>query len=267
MLIDTHCHLNLLTQKEFDAPLPVNFKETLVPIITQAAECDVHTIINVGTNVVESDNCIKIAQAFEHCFASVGIHPTDTNAMQKDDSEKIKEFALNKVANKIVGIGEVGLDYYHPHDKKLQRDIFEFHIKLALEYNLPLIIHTRNAEDGVLTILEHFQGPDLTGVIHCFSEDVKFAQKALDLKFKLGIGGTLTYPKNEQLRDIFSSVDLEHIVLETDAPFLPPQSIRGKQNTPAQINTIAHFLADLRKVSYETIAQETTKNAQKLFKI
>ena len=151
--------------------------------------------------------------------------------------------------------------------KKKQRTIFEFHIKLALEQNLPLIIHTRNAHDEVLTILDHFKCSELTGVIHCFSEDVKFAQKALDLRFLLGIGGTLTYPKNEELRDIFSSIDLEHIVLETDAPFLPPQAIRGKQNTPEQINTIANFLANLRKVSYEKIAEETTKNAKNLFKI
>ncbi len=267
MLIDTHCHLNLLTSKEFDVPLPENFKEILTPIIQTATDKDVQIIINVGTNVVESNNCIQIAQAFDTCFASVGIHPTDTNVMGHNDSEKIASLLDHKTENKIVAIGEVGLDYYHEHDKKKQRTIFEFHIKLALEHGLPLIIHTRNAQDEVLTILDHFKCSQLTGVIHCFSEDVKFAQKALDLKFLLGIGGTLTYPKNEQLRDIFSSVDLEHIILETDAPFLPPQAIRGKQNTPDQINIIAHFLANLRKVPYETIAQQTTENAKQLFRI
>lgn len=267
MLIDTHCHLNLLTNKEFDAPLPENFKETLTPIVQSAADKDVQIIINVGTNVLESSNCIQIARTFDNCFASIGIHPTDTNVMEKNDSEKISSLLDHKTENKIVAIGEVGLDYYHENDKKKQRTIFEYHIKLALEHNLPLIIHTRNAKDEVLTILDHFKCSGLTGVIHCFSEDVKFAQKALDLKFLLGIGGTLTYPKNEQLRDIFSSVDLEHIVLETDAPFLPPQTIRGKQNAPEQINTIAHFLADLRKVSYDLIAEQTTDNAKKLFRI
>jgi TatD DNase family protein len=267
MLIDTHCHLNLLTSKEFDVLLPENFKETLIPIIQAAADKDVQIIINVGTNVIESTNCIEIAQTFNNCFASIGIHPTDTNVMEKNDSEKIAALLDHKTENKIVAIGEVGLDYYHDHDKKKQYSIFEFHIKLALEHKIPLIIHTRNAKDEVLTILDHFKCSELTGVIHCFSEDVKFAQKALDLKFFLGIGGTLTYPKNEQLRDIFSSVELEHIVLETDAPFLPPQAIRGKQNTPEQINTIASFLADLRKVPYQKIAEETTKNAKKLFNI
>lgn len=267
MLIDTHCHLNLLTNKDFDVLLPSDFKETLTPIIKTAADRDVHLIINVGTNVIESENCIQIAHAFNNCFAAVGIHPTDTNNMQQNDCSAITLMAQNKTANKIVAIGEVGLDYYHEHDKKKQRDIFESHIKLALENNLPLIIHTRNAQDEVLTILEHFKCSELRGVIHCFSEDEKFAHKALDLNFMLGIGGTLTYPKNEQLRDIFSSIDLEHIILETDTPFLPPQEIRGKRNTPDQINTIARFLANLRQVSYEVIANQTTVNAQRLFRI
>lgn len=267
MLIDTHCHLNLLAHKDFDKPLPENFKEVLTPFIEDATKNNVTTIINVGTNVIESNNCIQIAQSFDNCFAAVGIHPTDTNTMDKNDTHKIADFVTHRTENKIVAIGEVGLDYYHPHDKKKQREIFEFHIQLALEHNLPLIIHTRNAGDEVLTILDHFKSEQLKGIIHCFSEDENFAHKALDLKFLLGIGGTLTYPKNQQLRDIFSSVDLHHIVLETDAPFLAPQSIRGKQNTPAQINTIAHFLASLRNISYEKVATQTTNNAKMLFRI
>lgn len=267
MLIDTHCHLNLLAHKNFDVPLPDTFKEELLPFIESAAARDVIKIINVGTNVIESKNCIQIAQAFDNCYSAVGIHPTDTNNMQKEDCGHIKNLVARKKENKIVAIGEVGLDYYHPHDKNKQRDIFEFHINLALESELPLIIHTRNAHDEVLTILEYFKCPELQGVIHCFSEDENFAHKALDLNFMLGIGGTLTYPKNQHLRDIFASVPLESIVLETDAPFLAPQIIRGKQNTPEQINTIAHFLAELRQVSYETIAHQTTANAQELFKI
>lgn len=266
-LIDTHCHLNLFTTKEFDAPLPHNFKEEIQPFVCAAADKQVTKIINVGTNVQESLNCIAIAHAFSDCFAAVGIHPTDTNSMHENDMQKIKNMLDNKVDSTIVAIGEVGLDYYHEHDKKKQYRIFEQHILLALEYALPLIIHTRSAHDEALTILRNFACPELRGVIHCFSEDESFAHKALDIKFKLGIGGPLTYPKNDRLRDIFSSVDLEHIVLETDAPFLAPQSIRGKQNSPAEINTIAHYLADIRHVSFEEIAQQTTCNAQELFKI
>ena len=265
MLIDTHCHMNIMAKKEFDVPLHNNFKQDVETIIQEAQNVDVTQFVNVGTSAIESKNCIAIARAFKNCYATIGTHPNDLQSNWKEDIAHYKEWLQNS-DNKIVGIGEIGLDYHYPHfDKQRQYKGFEAQITLALEHNLPIVIHTRDAQQEVLTVLEHYKCPELRGVIHCFSEDMAFAQRALALNFFLGIGGPLTYPKNNELRHVFSSVPLESIVLETDAPFLPPQVIRGKKNSPASIQTIALYLAELRNCTYETIAEQTTKNACQLF--
>lgn len=266
-LIDTHCHINTIIKKNFDTPLPDNFIELAQPIIQQAHSAGVTKIINVGTSLPESLNCVQLAKAFSNCYATLGIHPNDVKSGWQEELETFKKL-LEDSSNKIVGIGEIGLDYHYPDfNKNLQYDAFKGQIELALEYNLPIVIHTRDAQQEVLDVLEQYKGNKLRGIIHCFSEDQAFADRAIALNFVLGIGGTLTYPKNESLRTIFKSVCLESIVLETDAPFLPPQAIRGKQNSPAQIKTIAEFLAALRNQPITAIAEQTTKNAEKLFGI
>lgn len=266
-LIDTHCHINTIIKKNFDTPLPDNFIELAEPIIQQAHSAGVTKIINVGTSLPESLNCIQLAKAFIRCYATIGIHPNDVKSNWHEELIMLKKL-LQDSSNKIVGIGEIGLDYHYPNfDKQLQYAAFKAQIELALEHNLPIIIHTRDAQQEVLDVLEQYKGNKLRGIIHCFSEDQAFADRAIGLNFVLGIGGTLTYPKNESLRTLFKSVSLESIVLETDAPFLPPQVIRGKPNNPAQIKTIAEFLAGLRNESITTIAKQTTQNAEKLFGI
>lgn len=266
-LIDTHCHINTIIKKNFDTPLPDNFIELAEPIIQQAHSAGVTKIINVGTSLLESLNCIQLAKAFIHCYATIGIHPNDVKSNWHEELITLKKL-LQDSSNKIVGIGEIGLDYHYPNfDKQLQYAAFKGQIELALEHNLPIIIHTRDAQQEVLDVLEQYKSNKLRGIIHCFSEDQAFADRAIALNFVLGIGGTLTYPKNESLRTLFKSVCLESIVLETDAPFLPPQAIRGKPNTPAQIKTIAEFLAGLRNESITIIAKQTTQNAEKLFGI
>lgn len=266
-LIDTHCHINTMIKKTFDTPLPKDFIDLAEPIINQANTAGVTKIINVGTSLPESLNCIALAKAFTNCYATIGIHPNDVKSNWHEELITFKKL-LEDCSNNIVGIGEIGLDYHYPDfDKQLQYSAFKAQIELALQHNLPIVIHTRDAQQEVLDVLEQYKNDNLRGIIHCFSEDQAFADRAIALNFVLGIGGTLTYPKNEFLRTLFKSISLEHIVLETDAPFLPPQIIRGKQNSPAQIKTIAEFLAALRNQPVATIAQQTTQNAEKLFKI
>jgi len=266
--VDTHCHLNIMIKKEFDTALPDNFKELCAPIITLAQECGVSTLINVGTSLIESKNCLGIAQTFNNCFATLGIHPNDVKENWQVDIKEFESMLSKNTARKIVGIGEIGLDYhYADFNKTLQLKALHEQIELAINYDLAIVIHTRDAGQDVLAVLEEYKHKNIRGIIHCFSEDQAFAHRALDLGFLLGIGGPLTYPKNELLRTIFSSVPLESIVLETDAPYLPPQIIRGKQNSPAHIPTVGHFLAQLRKINVEEIAQVTTATALKLFGI
>ncbi len=173
-----------------------------------------------------------------------------------------------KESNKIVGIGECGIDmHYTDYNFSRQRDAFKAQIELALEHNLALVIHSRDAYDETLHILEEYRYNLTHVVMHCFSYDQAFAHTVTQWNFMLGIGGTITYPKNNELRTVVQSINLKHIVLETDAPFLPPQTMRGKQNHPQHIKDIAENIAHIRGESFDIIAQQTTRNALSLFKL
>jgi len=174
----------------------------------------------------------------------------------------------NKQEKKIVGIGECGLDFHYPDfDKQRQIDAFRSQIELALNHSLALVIHSRDAADETLDVLHEYKNDLRQGVFHCFSYDASIAREAIALGFVLGIGGTITYPKNEELRTIVHNITLEQFILETDAPYLPPQYMRGKPNHPAEIRTIAEYIAKLREESFEKIAKHTTQNAFRVFGI
>ncbi len=268
MFIDTHCHINTMIKKEFDVPLPYNFESLAKTVLHQAAAQRVTQIINVGTSLIESINCVILAKTFPNVWATIGTHPNDLSDSWKNDIIAYKKMLQTTDKDTIVGIGEIGLDYHYPEfNKQRQYDAFRSQIELALEFDLAIVIHTRDAHDETLRVLEEYKQNSIRGIIHCFSETADFAKTAQELGFLLGIGGPLTYPKNQFLRDIFTSVPLTSIVLETDAPFLPPQYMRGKPNSPSQIAFIAQYLADLRKISVDEVAQVTTDNAHKLFRI
>lgn len=266
MLIDTHCHINTMVKSTFDVALTQQEIEHAQIILDQAASNDVKIIINVGTSLIESQNCIELAKKYDSIYATVGIHPTDLTSDWQKELKTIQSWIKNREINKIVGIGETGLDLFHK-DVPLsrQQDAFKAQIELALENNLALVVHTRDAGDETLRSLEEFKGQITQGIIHCFSENQSFADQVLAWNFVLGIGGTITYPKNLYLRDIVASISLDDFVLETDAPFLPPQIIRGKQNHPLYIKIIAEYIAQLRNEKLETVAKHTTKNAKRVF--
>lgn len=268
MLIDTHCHLNMMIKKNFEVALSQAEIALAQEIITSARAHDVTTIINVGTSLIESHNCVILARSYETLFATVGIHPNDCTSNWQKDFEEIKKLAKNKDENKIVGIGECGIDLHYP-DSNLPRqyDAFKAHVELALENDLALVVHSRDAYDETLKILEEFKKDIKRATIHCFSYDQIFADYAIENNWVIGIDGPITYPKNELLRSVVKNTDLKNIVLETDAPFLPPQEIRGKQNHPLHIKTIAQTIARVKEMSYENIAQQTTQNAKRLFNI
>ncbi|HEV2601631.1 MAG TPA: TatD family hydrolase [Candidatus Babeliales bacterium] len=268
MLIDTHCHINILIKKNFDVPLLCEEINAASAVIEQARAHDVSHIINVGTNFVESKNCVALAQKYNNCFAAVGIHPNDCTAEWRTELKEIEQLLKNAEKNKIVAIGECGLDRHYPdYNIARQKDAFKAQIELALTHDLALIVHTRDAHDETLRSLEEFAGQITRGVIHCFSEDQSFADQVIAWNFFLGIGGIITYPKNNDLRAIVKQVTVKNIVLETDAPFLPPQHMRGKTNHPLHIKTVAEYIAQLSDISLESVAQETSNNTQRLFRI
>ncbi len=266
MLTDTHCHINMMVKKSFDTPLTIAEIKSAAPIIHDAQKHGVTIIINVGTSLVESENCVALAREYPSLYATVGIHPNDCTATWQKDFAHIKKLVAQKEENKIVGIGECGIDRHYPgYDLQRQNDAFRAQIDLALEHNLGLVVHSRDAYDETLRTLEEYKGEIKKATMHCFSYDQAFADEAIAMGFFIGIDAPITYPKNDDLRNVVKSLDLRHIVLETDAPFLPPQEFRGKQNHPKYLAIVAQCIAELKKESVESVAQQTTKNAKLLF--
>lgn len=269
MLIDTHCHIHNMVKKDFDVPLTPTEIDQSHQIVQLAYENGVTTIITIGTSLIESKNAIALAQTNRFVWSAIGIHPNDCTADWKNDFKEITRLARDIELNKIVAIGECGLDMHYPqYNLQRQKDAFKAHIELALERSLALVVHTRDAAQETLYVLEEFKR-DLQSrtVIHCFSENIDFANTVINWGFYIGIGGAVTYPKNNRLRDVVTHVPLESIVLETDAPFLPIQAMRGKQNHPRYIKEIAEYVAQLRGQSFDSIAQQTTCNSRSLFKL
>lgn len=271
MLIDTHCHMNIMIRnyktKKIAQSLSLHEIDECQKIINDAFDQQVTTIINVGTDLVESLTCIDIAKHFTNCYATIGLHPTDTTFDWQTTITEFKELLKNKQDLKIVGIGECGIDKFHPgYNLDQQKKSFAAQIELALEHNLALVVHSRNADQETYESLAAYRNePNFKGVIHCFSSNMEYAQKYIDLGFVLGFGGTVTYPKNDEYRRVATSIPLEKIILETDAPFLAPQNIRGKTNSPEQIRTIAKFIAEIRNESYNHVAQITAQTTRGLF--
>jgi TatD DNase family protein len=267
MFVDTHCHLNMMVKKDFDVQLSPAQVRNAASFITHAAAAEVTTIINVGTSLVESKNCVMLGQAYEKVFATLGIHPNDCTSQWQQELKQFEALLKEKEKNKIVALGECGIDRHYPdYNLQQQIDVFKAQIELALTYDCALSVHSRDAYDETLRVLEEYARHRPRAVMHCFSYDQNYADQIIGWGFKLGIGGTITYPNNQELRAVVMAVKLHDIVLETDAPFLPPQSIRGQQNNPAQIAVIAAYIAELKGITVDQVAAQTTTNAQALFR-
>lgn len=257
-----------MVKKKFDTPLTKAELTDARIFVEDASASGVTTIINVGTSLIESMNCIRLAQTYDTVYATVGIHPNDCTVDWKDDLKELKKYLDKKEENKIVAIGEIGLDKHYPdYNLQRQQDALKAQIELALEHNLAVVIHSRDAGEETLRSLEEFKDEIDRGIVHCFSEDLDFAQQVIEWGFTLGIGGTVTYLRNESLRQVVRTISQDSFVLETDAPFLPPQSMRGKQNKPQYIRLIAEYIAELRKESFETVAKHTTQTAGRIFNL
>ena len=267
MLIDTHCHIPMLIDETIEKVFTHVDYIKAEQIIDEAASSNVKTLITIGSTCHnESINCSLLAKKYAAVFDSVGLFPHDCKSTWMNDLKSL--VPIIKDNNKIVAIGECGLDFHYPnYMPERQKDSFKAQIELALELNKAIIIHTRQAADETLKIIDEYKSHLPRGVFHCFSEDLNFAQHVTNLGFYLGIPGTITYPKNNRLREIVATLGLEHIVLETDSPYLPPQHMRGKTNHPREVATIAAYLANLLQVNIELIEQKTTLNAQDLFNL
>ena len=262
-LVDTHCHLDFH-----------EFANERSGIMEHARSSGVQTVINPGVNILSSREAIKISEQFENLYVAVGVHPNEAKAWDNESLESLEQLVAHK---KVVAIGEIGLDYYRDRTpRQVQIKALEKQLDLARKYNLPVIIHNREANQDILDILESWHaslvrlGSPLAnqpGVLHSFSADQNTAERSILVNFYLGITGPVTFPNAKELRELISEIPLDNLLLETDSPFLAPQPKRGKRNEPAFLVFIAQKVAEVKNVSLDSVARITTTNARRLFKI
>ncbi len=255
MLIDTHVHLD-----------DVRYQEDREAVIARAREAGVEAFVTIGCDLTTSQAAVALADQYPFVYASVGVHPHEVKHIQDDWYDSFRRLARNK---KVVAYGEIGLDYHYNHSSpKEQRDRFREQIQVARELALPLIIHTREAQEDTLTILKEERASEIGGVFHCFSGDAWLAQEALGLGFYLSFSGILTFQNAAPLREIAEHTPIDRILIETDCPYLTPVPYRGTRNEPAHVSQVAKQLAALHpELSLNDIQRATTVNAKQLFKI
>ncbi|MDE2182117.1 MAG: TatD family hydrolase [Alphaproteobacteria bacterium] len=253
MLVDSHCHLDFPDlAAERDA------------VVARAKTAGVGACITIGTKLSTFPNTRAAAERFDNVWCSVGIHPHEADAEPLDDAAPVLAVTDDP---KVVGIGETGLDYFYNHSSQdRQRANFRAHIAAARQSRLPLIVHTRDAECDTIEILrEEMAAGAFTGVLHCFTGSQTLARAALDLGFLISASGIITFKKSDALRDVFRTVPLDRLLVETDAPYLAPVPHRGKRNEPAFVVYTAAALAELKGVPAHELARATTDNFFRLF--
>lgn len=258
--IDSHCHID---GKSFD--------EDREQVIQNALDADVCSMLNVGTGSPDSDSfqkTIELAESYEFIFAAIGIHPHDAKEYNEKAEEKL--INLTKSSEKVIAWGEIGLDFYYYHSPRdVQEKVFRRQINVARELNLPIIIHSRDANDETVEILKDecsyrdFRG----GIMHCFGGTPEMANELMEVGFLISFAGNVTFKKAENLRDSAKVVPLEKLLIETDCPYLTPVPFRGKRNEPARVVETGKFLAEFYGIDVEVLANQTTENFLRFFNL
>ncbi|MEW6141874.1 MAG: TatD family hydrolase [Chloroflexota bacterium] len=259
-IIDTHAHL--------DMP---HFNSDRDKVISRAREAGVTTIINVGIDLKSSEHAIKLAEANSDIFAAVGFHPHEVSSVTTADVRRLIDLTRHK---KVVAIGEIGLDYYRGYStRKAQQKVLEWQLEVAADTGLPVIIHSRQAEKDMVATLRKWtsspklQNNSLRGIIHCFSGNIEIARQYLDMGFYISLGAYIGYPTSLSSHRTIRDIPTNRVLIETDSPFLPPQSRRGQRNEPSFLPVTLMALADIKEASLEVIAKETTDNARRVFRL
>ena len=249
MFTDTHCHI----YKEY--------YENIEEVLKNAKKSNVNRMINNGCDKKSNEEVLELAKNYENIYGAIGIHPENIEEYKEEDLKWIEE---NLKQSKIIAIGEIGLDYHYTKENKTEQiKLLERQLKIAEQYHLPVIIHSREATEDTINTLKKYK---VTGVIHSFSGSLETAKIYIKMGYLLGINGVITF-KNSKLKDVIKEIPLESIVLETDSPYLTPEPFRGKKNEPARIKEIAEFICDLKGISLEDLATITNHNIKRIFDI
>lgn len=248
MFIDTHCHV-------FS-----EYYDNIDEVVNQCKKNNVNRIVVNGCDINSNKEVLELVNKYDVIYGAIGFHPTELD----DFKDEYFEFLENNISNpKIVAIGEIGLDYYYDNtDKDKQKEIFKRQLDIANKYNKPIIVHSRNSIQDTYNILKEY---NLFGSIHCFSGSVEMAREFIKIGYKLGIGGIITYKNAKNIREVVKNIDLSHILLETDSPYLTPIPYRGKSNSPEYIPLIANTIADIKNISINDVSEVTTASAEEIF--
>ena len=252
MFIDTHCHLDF-----------ADFDKDRDEVIARAKAQGLSYIINIGSTLQGSLKSLELSRQYDFIYASIGIHPHDADDFDEDALSKLSDLAQK---DKVAAIGEIGLDYYRNlSSPENQRKLFNALLKLANDLGLPVIMHTRNAQEDTLKILKNLLPKKV--VVHCFSGDSNFLKECLNLGFFVSFTCNITYKNASTLRELIKIIPLERLMLETDAPYLAPQELRGRRNEPAYLKYVAQEIAQVRQMSIEEVAKVTSDNAKGFFNL
>lgn len=247
MFTDSHCHLYS------------EYYDDIAKVINEASLNKVNRFINNGCDAKSNKEIISLIEKYPNMYGAIGIHPESVDTYQEEDIKFIEDNIANK---KIIAIGEIGLDYYYTKEnKEKQIKLLEIQLKLAEKYNMPVIIHSREATLDTLTTLKKYH---VKGIIHSFSGSLETAREYIKMGYLIGINGVITF-KNANIKDVIKELPLSSLVLETDSPYLTPEPYRGKQNSPAHILDIAKFVSDLKNISLEELAKITNQNLDSMF--
>ena len=251
-MIDSHCHLD-------HEPIFSNLKE----IIERSKNEGVKKLLTICTTLESYNSILKIIEMDEIIYGTFGVHPHETSKNIIDKNNIIKKFSINK---KIIGIGETGLDFYYNNSKKNdQLDSFKNHIEASIELNVPVIVHSRNAELETFNILNKYRNSNLKILMHCFTGSLELAEKLLNLNAYFSASGIITFKNSTNLQNTFQKIPLDNLLIETDSPFLAPVPMRGKKNEPSFIKYTLEKLAELKNIKSEELEKSTNNNFNKLF--
>ena len=251
-MIDTHSHINF-----------EDYKTSFDEFIQGLKSNEIQNVIIPGVEQTSFDEIISLCEKYDILYAAVGVHPSEAKTYSDITEKMIYEKCKN---NKVIAIGEIGLDYYWEQEtKELQKEVFRKQLKIAEELQIPVLIHDREAHEDTFSILQEFNLKNV--VFHCFSGNADFAQKCIDKGYYIAIGGVVTFKNAKDLKEVAKIVPLDKLLLETDAPYLAPVPYRGKLNSPAYLKYIAQEIADLKETNIEEVKKQTTKNAQEIFGI
>jgi TatD DNase family protein len=259
MFVDSHAHID---GEEYDADRDA--------VVERAREAGVRAILNVGTGEPQSgafERAVRVAESYERVYAAVGVHPHDAKLFDAESAERLERLA--RESSRVIAWGEIGLDYHYDHSpREVQREVFRRQLGIARGMLLPVIIHSREADEDTVDILrEEMDGSDMRGIMHCFGGGPRMAEDVLELGFMISFAGNVTFKKAEDLREVARRIPLERLLVETDCPFLTPVPYRGRRNEPARVREVAECLAGLHGLTTEEVGRITSENFSRFFNL